>query len=191
MQLSAFASHRPSLYAAIICLVVTWPAYPVSGQSAQAVQDGQTLRNQAAQGRGAEASDLFVKDSISRLSNRIPPEQFRQIENKASVWRATRSNADFLVLTDEIYTAALKVNIKSDVTISSSKGKGATVKYQTLGQRQRNEPPTNAKQLTEAVESMVLGMYYIWSERGGAATSDRNAQFDIAAAKEKVALEEK
>jgi len=141
--------------------------------------------------RTMEANDVFVKESLSRLSSKIPSGQMREVEAKADVWRKTKSNSDFVVLTEAIYGAAKNSDVKSDVTIATSRGSGATVKYQTLGQRQRNEPATTAKRLTEVIESMYLGMYYIWSERAGTTTSDRSAQFDIADVKERVTLEEK
>jgi hypothetical protein len=141
--------------------------------------------------RTKEANEAFVDESVKRLSGRVPPGQLRDLQNRAAEWRASGSQSDFITLTDAISAAALKNDVKSDVTINASRGTGASVKYQTLGQRQRNEPPTTAKSLTEVVESMVLGMYHIWTERGGKETSDRNAQFDIAAAKESVLVEER
>ena len=149
------------------------------------------LTAQAPAIRTMEANDAFVKDSLSRLSSKVPPGQMRDVQAKADAWRKTKSNNDLVVLTEAIYGAAKNSDVKSDVTISTSRGNGATVKYQTLGQRQRNEPPTTAKSLTEVIESMYLGMYHIWSERSGTTTSDKNARFDIADVKERVTLEEK
>jgi hypothetical protein len=38
---------------------------------------------------------------------------------------------------------------------------------------------------------MYVGMYHIWSERGGSPTSDKDAQFDIPGPEDTLKLEEK
>jgi len=105
-------------------------------------------------------------------------------------WQNTNAEEDWIKVTDAVYKAAKSSDSKSDVTIATSCGNGATVKYQTLGQRKRNETPTTAKGLTVTVEQMYIGIYHIWSEREGGPTSSKNDQFDIAGPKEQVTLRE-
>ena len=102
--------------------------------------------------RTMEANDTFIKESLTRLSSKASAAQIRDVQDKADIWRRTKSNADLIAVTEAIYGAAKNSDVKSDVRISSSRGTGATVKYQTLGQRQRNEPPTTAKNPTEVTE---------------------------------------
>jgi hypothetical protein len=64
------------------------------------------------------------------------------------------------------------------------------VKYQTLGQRKRNESPTTAKTPTECHEKMFIGMYHIWSVRDGKVTSEANAQYEITDSAQDVTLVE-
>ena len=133
----------------------------------------------------------FLKDSESRLAPKPYSSSLGQMRTKAALWQTTLSESDWLDVTDAVGMAAKDSGVKSAVTISTSGGNGAVVKYQTLGQRKRNETATTAKSLTELVESMYIGVYNIWSERDGKPTSDRDAQFQIANDKEKVMLQEK
>src|SRR6267143_965511 len=134
----------------------------------------------------ADKRTSFVNQSWSRLGAEVNHDRFPMVQKKATQWQKTKSEDDWTALTDAIHEAARSSDAKSEVTIDSSAGSGATVKYQTLGQRKRNETPTTAKSPTEAKESMYVGTYYIWSERESTATSDKNAQYEIVNSKEKV-----
>ncbi len=139
---------------------------------------------------GAAKRATSLNGALSQLSAKAPPEQLRNVQSKAAKWQQTKAEKDWIEVTDAVYMAAKGSDAKSDVTIATSRGNGATVKYQTLGQRKRNEKPTTAKGLTVTVEPMYIGMYHIWSERGGSPTSNKDDQFDIAEPKEKVTLQE-
>ena len=132
-----------------------------------------------------------LQSVLSQLSLKARPERLRNVQAQAAKWQQTRAEKDWIEVTDAVYMASKNSDAKSEATIASSRGNGATVKYQTLGQRKRGETPTTAKDLTVAVETMYIGMYHIWSERGGSPTSDKDVQFDIAKPKESVTLEEK
>jgi len=132
----------------------------------------------------------FLNSAVSQLSIKAHRVQLRNIQTQAVKWQNTNKEEDWIEVTDAVYMAAKSSDSKSDVTIATSRGNGATVKYQTLGQRKRKEKPTTAKGLTETVEQMYIGMYHIWSERKKGPTSSKNDQFDIARPKEKVTLQE-
>jgi hypothetical protein len=136
------------------------------------------------------ARGQFLDTALSRLAGKARPDQFQFVREKAEIWKKTRTETDWNQVSEAVYMAAKASDSKSDVTIATSSGNGASVKYQTLGQRKRNEPPTTAKGLTVAVESMYIGMYHIWSERSGSPTSNRDDQFDITGPAEKVTLQE-
>ena len=149
-----------------------------------------TLEGQSAT-RTAQADQAsFVKESWSRLSEKGSSDQIRAVQDKAATWQKTKADDDWLALTDAIHMAAKNSDTRSDVTIDSTAGPGATVKYQTLGQRKRKESPTTAKTPTESHEKMYIGIYNIWTVRDGRVTSDENAQYEIANLKEKVTLVE-
>ena len=133
----------------------------------------------------------FIKDSVSTIDNAKPgSRQVSTIRTKEDKWEKTQSDRDWVDVTDTVYMAAKSENVRSVVSITSTRGGGATVKYQTLGQWNRHESPMTAKTPTEAMESMYLGVYHIWSERNGVATSDKNNQFEISDKQEKVTLSE-
>ena len=149
---------------------------------------GITLQGQWATAQADQAS--FVKQSWSRLAEKGSSDQVKTVQAKVTRWQKTKSDDDWLAVTDAIYHAAESSETRSEVTIDASAGPGAIVKYQTLGQRKRSETPTTAKTPTQAVEKMYIGIYHIWSVRNGKATSDENAQYEIGNAKEKVMLTE-
>src|SRR6266545_5702339 len=88
--------------------------------------------------RTLEANEKFANDSWEQLSksSRVPARELADVRETVSVWRASRSNVDFVKMTEAIHIAAEKGDVKSAVRIIASGGPGATVKYQTLGQRQ-------------------------------------------------------
>jgi hypothetical protein len=132
----------------------------------------------------------FASSSFSRLAAHASSDQIKSVADSANRWKATKSEKDFVMFTDSVhYTASLTL-AKSVVSISTSRGPGASIKYQTIGERARSEPPITAKGLTQLTESMLIGMYYIWSERGGKPTSDKDARFSLVNPAEKVVLAE-
>jgi len=148
----------------------------------------------AAQGQdfiNSEANRVnFLKKAIPQLAIKADSGQLQNIKMQVAKWELSKTEDDWLNVTDAVYMASKTSDSKSEVTISSSGGNGATVKYQTLGQRKRNETPTTAKELTVAVEQMYIGMYHIWSERKEGPTSSKDDQFDISGLKEQVTLRE-
>jgi hypothetical protein len=171
------AKLLPRVVAAIGC------AYLVTLLAGASIE-GQAVTAQSDQRKA------FINASQSRLSDKGSSYQLAEVQSKAKLWQKTKSENDWVVLTEAVYDVARKLDTKSSVTINSSAGPGATVKYQTLGERKRNETPTTAKTPTEAHEAMYIGTYHIWSERRGKPTSDKNAQYQIANEKEKVVLAE-
>src|SRR5690348_16141445 len=158
------------------CLLILALAISIEGQVTAPGKD-----------RTASARAAFANESVKRLSDKGNSDEIRQLQQ---IWQTTKSQTDWLKLADAINLAAVKAETKSSVTIASSGGSGATVKYQTLAQRLRNETPTTARTSTVANESMYIGAYYIWSVREGKPTSDIDAQYQIARTKETVVLEE-
>ena len=148
----------------------------------------------AAQGQdfttGESKKTKFIYTAISQLSIKADPLQVQNIKTQVAKWENTGAEEDWIKVTEAVYMTSKKSDSKSEVTISTSGGEGANIKYQTLGQRKRNETPTTAKGLTVTMEKMYIGMYHIWSERKGNPTSSKDDKFDIAGLKEQVTLKE-
>jgi hypothetical protein len=72
-------------------------------------------------------------------------------------------------------------SLRSAVSVDSTRGMGATVRYQTIAERLAKGDVHEMKQLTPVTESLPIGSYYIWSMRNTAATSpvDRTADFTM------------
>ena len=132
----------------------------------------------------------FLKTSSARLTTVVPSEKLGRVSEKAVKWQETKGDADWIDFTDAVSQAASVSEVRSDVEISTSRGPGASIRYQTLGERKRGMPPTTAKGLTTLRERMLIGAYYIWSERKGTSTSSKDSQFQIVQKKENLALEE-
>jgi hypothetical protein len=134
--------------------------------------------------------DKFVMSSYSRLSEKASPQTIEPIKEKTVQWVNTKSEKDWVALTESIhYTAAISRSCSS-VTVTTPKAPGATVKYQTIGERDRRQPPITANGLTSLHQELPIGIYFIWSERSGKTTSDKEARFVIVKKSETVVLPE-
>jgi hypothetical protein len=141
----------------------------------------------------------YVKTLPSLLTGNVPAATLEKVSKKADTWKRTKSDKDWIEFTDAVHNAAATSATKYEaatsatkyeVEISTSGGKGASVKYQTLGERVRGSQPTTAKGLTTLKEQIFIGMYHIWSERQGRATSKIDAQYAIDGFNPKFELEE-
>lgn len=91
---------------------------------------------------------------------------------------------------DDIYNRATLAEVSSELKVKTDTP-GATVKIQTLGQRERKEPPRTLKKQTTCTEKIPIGRYYIWAERDGLPTSDDDLIFSVVEEKAEVDLKEK
>jgi hypothetical protein len=84
-----------------------------------------------------------------------------------------------------------KSSLRSAVRIETTRGVGASVRYQTIAERLTKGDAHEMKQLTPTTESLPIGSYYIWSVRDTRATSpvDRTADFTMTS--ESITLVEK
>lgn len=79
-------------------------------------------------------------------------------------------------------SSAIKENKRKTyciVTISTRPNPGATIKYQTVYQRFKGTKESTANSTTNCDLSLPEGDYYIWVERYGRITSDKDAKFEI------------
>ncbi len=102
---------------------------------------------------------------------------------------STGSEAPSRELLEAVTKVARRYDVTSVVSLKT-KAPGARVFFQTLGQRERSEQATAASQLTNCIQRIPIGYYYIWSERRNRATSNRNQFFRVVDRLEVVELEE-
>ena len=135
---------------------------------------------------------LFVRKAIERFEElNVPEEEIRLLRQNLDICiSAYLDEEKWIKLSEEVYLISKRNEIKSKVTIFTIPEDKATIKYQTVEQRVKEEHPTTAKELTTCVEEMNYGYYYIWSERYGEVTSDINSKYKIINDKEKVEIEE-
>jgi hypothetical protein len=102
---------------------------------------------------------------------------------------APRDAARFAAVTDAIKRAAIKYET-SCVVAFSTRIAGAVINYQTFGERLRSEKPHSMPSVTNCQARLPIGSYFIWSVRGGKATSDMDREIPIINETESVQLEE-
>lgn len=141
---------------------------------------GRPIRNQS-----------FILSALERLENEsVPQEKIEQIESKILKWEETPTEANWETAYGSVDFAAKGYNVVSSLSIDSKPKSGALIKYQTVGERKRNEPPLTANQLTKCKTTFPIGRYYIWAERNGKKTSDENKTFEIVKPEDNVEIEE-
>lgn len=102
----------------------------------------------------------------------------------------TSEELELADITDTVYTAAKERRIESMVNIKTFPETGAAIRYQTYGQRCRGEEPMTANDLSACDERLIIGWYYIWSERNGKPTSNQNHRRAILHRRETVGISE-
>jgi len=145
---------------------------------------------------GGNESDIrvdFVNKAIDRFEgSRVLEDEINFLRQMLADWmNAGYDEGKWIDITNAIYSISKSNDVKSIVTISTYPNDKATIKYQTVGQREQGVSPTTAKELTTCEEEMHVGIYYIWSEREGEATSDKDEQRKIIAKREKVEIKER
>ncbi len=83
-----------------------------------------------------------------------------------------------------------RYHVYSQVTVKT-KSPGARVKFQTLGERERRSPDLSSTRLTDLVQRLPIGVYYVWTERNGKATSMKEQIFFIVDKEVSIDIEEK
>jgi hypothetical protein len=106
-------------------------------------------------------------------------------KNELDAFRAASTGAtntgdlhDLAKAGDMMTDLALKYNVESLVPINTS-NVGAAIKYQSFGERLRNEPAHTVNGLTNTKTRLAIGIYYFWAERKGLATSSKDAYYTL------------
>lgn len=94
-------------------------------------------------------------------------------------WEANPSEERRLELFKKITVVSTERDIKASVSIetvnaSGDKTDGALISFQTEWDRKHEAQPATTKRPTSCKESIGLGWYFMWAERSGRVTSNRN-----------------
>jgi hypothetical protein len=68
--------------------------------------------------------------------------------------------------------------VVSSVEVKTKRA-GANVKFMSLGEKIAGGSPTTFKGVTTAKEDLVIGVYYLWTEREGKSTSDKSSRYVV------------
>lgn len=132
----------------------------------------------------------FLENVTGRLTEKLPKNDFEKLKSTKAMWETSPTAENWASASDEVTFSAEKFNIMSTLTIASLPRNGAVIKFQTVGQRRRNEVPKTAKLLSTCEETVPIGIYHIWAERDGKTTSDINCIYEVVKSEEKVEISE-
>lgn len=132
----------------------------------------------------------FLNSAIERLQGQVPPYWIDKVKSTTTQWEKVPTERNWVEAADAVTFTATKYRVVSDVTIMTLPNDSATIKYQTVGQRERDEPPITAKELTTCVETLPIGIYHIWAERKGKIISNADHMYEIVKLEEKVQINE-
>lgn len=141
-----------------------------------------------------EPTDTLLPLALERLSHKVSPLKLESLRARDQSWTASsewngRDPNDFVAATDRVHELAAESNTRCEITVAATGGVGATIRYQTLGERRRNEPPTTAGTST-VTEKVYIGRYHVWAERNGRATSDKTSEYNLVDPKKRIVLSE-
>lgn len=95
-------------------------------------------------------------------------------------------------LWQEITERARRGSLLSEVHVETTKGSGATIRYQTIAERLTPKGDVHEmNDVSPVTERLPIGAYYIWSVRGEVASSPVDRVVEFKKAKENVTLVEK
>jgi hypothetical protein len=150
----------------------TRPHHTRSPQSDKEVIDAIPLALEILQSKNLDISDLkeeyqHLHDSKSLACNRACVELWNNISQRSEIRR-----------------------VVSNVEVKTKKA-GANVKYLSLGEKISGSSPLTFKGITTAKEDLVIGVYYLWTERDGKSTSDKSSRYVVINPTEKIEIVER
>lgn len=119
------------------------------------------------------------KIEIRKLSREYKKAQKLNIDIDYGISTSETNLISLSKLADTMAEIATEHNIRAMVTFETIPNSGASIKYQTIAERLRNEPPRTIDQLSNTAASIPVGYYYIWSERNGVPRSNQNVFYEI------------
>lgn len=132
-----------------------------------------TERLQQAEAQIQAATTIVTNNAAARLQRKTV------LEKLADKWQKDRNETNLIAVTDAISQIACEANISANPFWKTTPNAGANIYYQSIGERRRNVKPTPINNPTETQQPICIGKYYVWAERGGAPTSNKDKTFII------------
>lgn len=119
-------------------------------------------------------AEKLAKDRSQRRA-----QQSAELETLNERWRASPTEENLTELSEKITAVATEQGVKANVTWKSTPTTGALIFYQTKRARERGDKPESIANPTETPQEIVIGRYYVWAERSGSVTSDKDRLIPI------------
>lgn len=142
-------------------------------ESLAKAEDLYQRRAQEAEANLKGAASVFVRNTTRRA------EQKAKLQRLSEEWQTNPTEENLIAVTDQITAISCEQNISANPFWKTTPGLGANIYYQSLGERKRGSRPNPINNPTQTQQPICLGEYYIWAERGGKATSDKDKRFTI------------
>ena len=104
----------------------------------------------------------------------------RLIDDTASLTKGRNDSlaTAYIGLCRKITELSIEEDIYFDPLVRTKKP-DAVIKYQSIYEREAKIKPHQSKSLSSSTLHLPMGVYYIWSERGSATTSDKNRDINV------------
>jgi hypothetical protein len=145
---------------------------------ADAKQSAEQNLNQAIASRAQ--GELTIKTKVARRA-----QQQKELIRLNEQWGNNPTEDNLITLSDQITSIACEEDAVANPFWKTSPEPGATLYYQSLGERKRNESAHPINNPTRTQQTICFGRYYVWAERfdegtrQNKVTSDKNKRVDI------------
>jgi hypothetical protein len=113
-----------------------------------------------------------------------------ELEKLYEGWEKNKTKDSEIALNDYVIFSSCEQGIEANPLWMTITEPGAFVYYQSKGERNRNETPHRIDDKSNFQQKVCVGKYFVWSERNGRATSDKNKDYDIDATTSEVRVVE-
>jgi membrane protein involved in colicin uptake len=127
----------------------------------------------------AERAKRAQVEQVTKVRAQRRAQQSTVLETLKERWRANPTEDNLTDLSEKITAVATEQGVKANVKWKSTPTSGATIFYQTKRARERGDKPESIANPTETPQEIVIGRYYVWAERSGRATSDKERLIPI------------
>lgn len=128
---------------------------------------------------GIERGNRAKAEQTAKERAQRRTQQSTELQALTERWRNNPTEENLTELSEKITAVAAEQGVKANVTWKSTPNSGATIFYQTKRARERNDKPESIANPTETPQEIVIGRYYVWAERGGRVTSDKERLIPI------------
>lgn len=166
---------------------------PVTEREVSVLRQGETSRVQEEQRERAELQNLENDEAkIKQMLDLRESGKFelQLIQIEIENWKANPTDAEWRKISNQITALSTQQNTGASVVIITKRD-GAFIKYQNHEEHDNNGEVHSAARSTNNVnENMAYGEYFIWAEREGRATSNKNAFYYIGEKNKTIEIEE-